>query len=206
MKKKLTGRKPKPVQRQKLTPDVFEEIRHHVPSLAEVEFDGLLYPEQKAFAYTSAKRKAMLESQPDHWTTKLTLKLDRLEFPELTAGENYLTEGKKLARLIVHKQAVLPTDKFERLTHGRIGEIISKKFMQALWRFDSVFFQDFAKGLKPFTLTTRVYLFLLRNRAAVENCKRICEIQKLPGMPKYEATSFCRLCKSVGLPVKVRPS
>jgi hypothetical protein len=203
--------KTKPAAR-KLTPAVvalnlrvaqaIRDQRTFCPPLAMVAFDELLYPEQKALVFTKDKRREMLESHPNHWTTKLTLKLDRLTFPELTQGEKHLSEGKRLARLIVYKNAVCPEGTFQGLKTGLVGVKISQMLLDAAWQFNDRFFKDFAKALGSKSRDAiSVYVFLLRNRALVEKCRRVSEIQKLPGIPKYATTSFCRLCRGIGLPV-----
>ena len=180
-----------------------KDLKADVPTLARCVLFDLLHPEQSKFkTLPRRKRERILAQRPEHWTSKLTLKLDRLVFPALTSGEKKLTEGKELGRLVRYYKTTASTAHFENLKGCQFGSRLAAKLLNAAWCLGNEFFTGFAKGLRnEVSRTLKVYSFLLRNQSAVEACKSPAEIQRLDGMPKYSPQSFCRLCKSVGLPV-----
>lgn len=180
-------------------------LRDYVPTLAKVELDRLLWPEQKALIYTEGKRRTMLATHAEHWTVKLTLKLDRLIFPELLAGESKLSDGKKLGRLVEYLRVTTTAEQFAALFNNSLfGVKLSQRMLDSAMRGDADFFRDTADGLNAATPTLKVYSFMLRNAAAVERCRTCAEIQRLPGFPKYSPQTFCRLCREIGLPLRKR--
>ena len=100
------------------------DLKADVPTLARCILFDLLHPEQNKFpTLPRRKRERILAQTPGHWTSKLTLKLDRLVFPELMAGEKKLTEGKKLGRLVGYHQTATGLASKERTK--KLGHLVS---------------------------------------------------------------------------------
>jgi hypothetical protein len=156
------------------------------------------------------QRKALIAKHANaaDWISKLIKKIDLAEYRELAQGEKYLTEGRRWGRTIAHSKAKLPLAEYEKRCLGEFGKNIAAKLAQKAFNLDAPFFKDFsdalqAKGVSAGNSTAlAVYHFLLRNHEGVQKCRRVCEIEKLPGFPNYNKSSFCRICRELGLPVK----
>jgi hypothetical protein len=46
----------------------------------------------------------------------------------------------------------------------------------------------------------RIYSFLLRNAEAIEQCRTVAEVTRLPGFPKFDQQALIKLFKKLGLP------
>jgi hypothetical protein len=168
---------------------------------------------------------------PLPWTRKLRQKLDRLEFPELTAGREKLTEGKWLARRLTARLRKMnssevndfraeydevmvtrrkPTAReINLMERAGFGSFLSNRLMDAALKGNRKFFEDFAAGLQLMPekrdSTADLYEWLLENSERVEACHTVAEIVRLlpPGL-EVSQKSFERICREVGLPLARR--
>lgn len=156
------------------------------------------------------QRKALLtkHTTAGDLVSRLIKKIDLAENRDLAQGVKYLTDGRRLGRTIAYNKARLSPNEYKKLCLGEFGKNIAAKLAQKAFDLDAPFFKDFsdalqAKGVRADNSTAlAIYHYLLRNHEAVEKCRRVCEIEKLPGFPKYNKSSFCRICRELGLPVK----
>lgn len=183
-----------------------KRVRPHMrmPSQAQIATYELLYPGQKAILYAAPQRAKMILDHADKWFVKLTLKLDRLQFPELTQGEDTLNQPKKIARRLMAFKMSCTRDQWAALKTSTLNTALTDNVMAALWNLDADFFTSLAGALKHPAEAAKVYRFLLSNRDAVESCKTRADIFRLlqsNGCGHYERGSFYRLCNEIGLPV-----
>ena len=145
----------------------------------------LLEPESKDYLLRSPwDREKEFRDQPDHWTVKLTRKLDRLTFPEFTGRKGKVpSEAQRLARLLRSLQCNTSASLFNDLQNRSLfGIKLTERIMRAVWSFDGDFFKQFGKAIrKEMTPTGRLYIWLLNRREKVERCKTVAEIMKLEG-------------------------
>jgi hypothetical protein len=201
------------MKRRKLTAEetamnqaVVESLRRNeltCPTLADIATDELLAPGSKAILHSRSKRAWMLNKHADKWQVKLTRKLDRLDFPELTQGTPKLTNAKQLGRRMAITNSRCSPAEWEQLKASRVGTSVAARILDAVWRMDGKFLTDLGNSLTPPSPARKVYKYLLDNRREVERCAKPAEILKLiksHGL-NYEPGSFYRLCKQIGLPV-----
>jgi hypothetical protein len=186
-----------------LAADAIKEHPFHVPSMANIVLYRLMAPERKAIGPMKRKREQMLRDHSDKWYVKLTLKIDRLTFPELTQGDDKLTEAKSLARRLLAFSEVCTQKQWDALRISLFGQKLTEKIMAAVWKMDSSFLTQFGTVFDRETNEPEIYRYLLRNREAVERCKNKFGIWKLiqsSGI-EYDQSSLYRLCREIGLPV-----
>lgn len=155
-------------------------------------------------AYLREKKKRMLETQPDYWVCKLTLKLDRLAFPELTQSDAKLTPGKELARLLNEIRHDLSPEQFLALTQSTMGDKVTQKIMARVWGFDGDFLKDFGAALgRPPSHLEKAYRFMINQREKIETLRTQAQIWKLVSsrFPCLDRPSFYRTLRGVGLPM-----
>lgn len=175
-----------------------------IPSLAEVLLERLCAPGSDHTKLIEAERHRILAAAPDHWTVRLTRKLDVLVFEGLKRGAEEPSEGRGLGQLIEYLRAVTTPTHFAGIQQ-MLGPIMAKRLTKAFWGSENGFFAELAKGFACHaTKTAKVYSFLLNNVAQVERCRTVAAIWNLPGRPAYTQQSFNRLCKNVGLPLRKR--
>jgi hypothetical protein len=212
-----------------MQPEARRRRENKLPTLAEIEMAKLLWPEQKLILALQGRCRNVFAKRATHWTVKITSKLDRLIFPELTQGKRepeqeklanltpheFFTElyqGKKrsdhkrLARLLAALKATCATKSFPELFRNDLfGIKLTKIIMDAVWKLDDQFFIEFGKVLQKDSRANskkaRIYRFLRQNTEVVEQCRTVAEIRKLPGFPRYDVRTFYKLCREVGLPV-----
>ena len=170
----------------------------------------------------------MLAAKAPHWMVKVTNKLDRVVFPQLTQGrreteqerlaklgpQEFIAEldqskkrsdHKRLARLLAALKATFPRKSYPELVRNSLfGTKLTRVIMDAVWRLDDLFLIEFGKALEKESRAdikkVQVYRFLRQNAEAVEQCRTVAQIRNLPGFPSYDLRSFYRLCGEVGLP------
>jgi hypothetical protein len=188
----------------------------------------LLWPERKRILALQVRCQKVLAKKPAHWMVKVTRKLDRVIFPQLTQGrleteqerlarltpQKFIAElnqskkrsdHKKLARLLAALKAACPPKSYPELVRNSLfGTRLTKIIMDAVWTLDDLFLIEFGKAIEKESRAdikkARIYHFLRQNAEAVEQCQTVAEIRKLPGFPSYDVSTFYKLCKEVGLP------
>jgi hypothetical protein len=213
---------------QAMQPEARRRRENKLPILAEIEMAKLLWPEQKRILALHGRCRNVFAKKATHWTVKITSKLDRLIFPELTQSREQteqvrlagltpqefiaeLNQGKKcsdhkrLARLLAALKAAGDKSFPELFRNDPFGFKLTKIIMDAVWALDGSFLINFGKAIKKESGANsnkaRIYRFLRQNAEVVEQCRTVAEIRKLPGFPPYDAGSFYKLCREVGLPL-----
>jgi ribosomal protein S10 len=237
-------------------PEARRRRANTLPTLEEIEYAKLLWPQQKLLLSLHTRCRMILTEKPnyltvkvpDHWMIKVTARLDRLVFPELTQGRRSSeqerlagitaqelvcqmaqsekeivqsfgrTSGvtfapvkmpsrhKRFARLLAALKAKHTAEHYTAICHSGLFAIkFTKVIMDAVWKLDDLFLIEFGKALEKASRAdckkARVYRFLLRNAEAVERCRTVSEIMRLPDLPEYDVPTFYKLCRQVGLPV-----
>jgi hypothetical protein len=200
-----------------------------LPTLAEIEMAKFLWPEQKRILALHGRCRKVFATRATHWTVKITSKLDRLTFPELTQSKveteqerlakitpqeliaelnqsKKRSDPKKLARLLAALKVACAAKSYpEVVGNSPFGIKLAKIIMDAVWALDHPFLVEFGKAIKKESgaviKKARIYHFLRQYAEAVEQCRTVAEIRKLPNFPSYDVRSFYKLCKEVGLPV-----
>lgn len=212
-----------------MQPEARRRRENKLPTLAEIEMAKLLWPEQKLILALQGRCRNVFAKRATHWTVKITSKLDRLNFPELTQGKRE-TEQEKLANLTPHDFFTELYQGKKRIDHKRLARLLAalkmacdpksfpelfrndlfgikltKIIMDAVWKLDDQFLIEFGKAIATESRAdckkARIYRFLLQNAEAVEQCRTVTEIRKLPNFPPYDVRTFYKLCREVGLPV-----
>jgi hypothetical protein len=212
-----------------MQPEARRRRENKLPTLAEIEMAKFLWPERQRILALQDRCRNVFAKNATHWTVKITSKLDRLTFPELTQCRREteqeklanltpneffaeLYQGKKrsdhkrLARLLAAlKAACAPKSYPELFRNSLFGIKLTKIIMDAVWKLDDLFLIEFGKAIETESRAdckkARIYRFLLQNAEAVEECRTVTEIRKLPGFPPYDVRTFYKLCKEVGLPL-----
>jgi hypothetical protein len=212
-----------------MQPEARRRRANKLPTLAEIEMAKLLWPERKRILALQGRCHNLLKKNAPHWPVKITSKLDRVIFPELTQGRleteqerlanltpqeliEELNQSKKpsdhkrLARLLAAlRAACAPKSYPERVRNSLFGTKLTKIIMDAVWNLDHPFLIKFGKAIKKESganiKKARIYRFLRQNAEAVEQCRTVAEIRKLPGFPPYDVRTVYTLCKQVGLPL-----
>jgi hypothetical protein len=189
----------------------------------------LLWPEQKRILALHDRCRNVFATRAAHWTVKITSKLDRVIFPQLTQGRQEteqerlanltpyeliaeLNQGmkrgdpKRLARLLAALQAVCDKKAYpEVFRNDLFGIRLTKTIMDAVWKLNHQFLIEFGEAIRKNSAAdckkARLYRFLRQNAEAVEQCRTVAEIRKLPDFPPYDVRTFYKLCGEVGLPL-----
>jgi hypothetical protein len=212
-----------------MQPEARRRRENKLPTLAELEMARLFWPEEKRILALHGRCRNVFATRAAHWTVKITRKLDRLTFPELTqsmveteqerlAGltpQEFIAEldqsqkhsdHKRLPRLLAALEAVCGAKYYPELfRNDPFGFKLTKIIMDAVWKLDGSFLIKFGKAIRKDSgadsKKARIYRFLRQNAEVVEQCRNVAGIRKLPGFPPYDAGSFYKLCREVGLPL-----
>lgn len=176
--------------------EALRHLRHYIPSLEEETLFQIMG--MKAASFVREKRQRMERERPAHWTVRLARKLDRLTFPELTAGKEP-SEAQRLARLVASMRSKRQLD---ARSAGSLHVRLSERLMRSVWSMDGPFLEDFGRALTAAnTPLARAYHFMLWHAQDVEACKSRADILRLDGFPlsKWNRGSFYRLLREIGL-------
>src|SRR5437016_6272379 len=179
--------------------EALKELPFRCPTMREIALAELM--EMQSFSYLRDKREEMLSAQPQTWATKLTVKLDRLTFPQLTQSKTKLTDGKRLGILLKEIREDLTREKWLALPGSPVGRKFTSEIMAKVWCLDAKFLRDFVEALDhPPTKLEKVYRFMLMHRSDIESLRTKPKIWGFVSrrFSNLDRSSFYRTMKIIG--------